>query len=176
MNKVKTYENFPVWIPVLSNTFALLIYVVGAYILSGFGMLFTLLYLLYCLWVEITILKGSCVNCYYYGKICGLGKGKLCSLILKKGDPQKFAEKELSWYKLLPDFIVFIFPIVGGIILLVRDFTWFLAAILTVFVILYFGGNAVIRGSFVCKHCMQRKIGCPAEQMFRKEKEQKLKN
>ena len=170
MEETKSYENFPIWIALLSNLVAISIYTIGAYILAGFGILFSILYLLYCLWIEISVLRGSCVDCYYYGKICGLGKGKLCSLLFKKGDPKKFVEKEVSVSKILPDFMVFIIPIVGGIILLVRNFTLFLLVMLAILVILSFGGNAVIRGSFVCKHCKQREIGCPAEKVFRKEK------
>jgi hypothetical protein len=90
--------------------------------------------------------------------------------LFKKGDPQKFVEKEVSWSKILPDFMVFIFPLVGGIILLVIDFTLLLVAMLAILVILSFVGNAVIRGSFACKYCKQREIGCPAEKMFIKEK------
>ena len=170
MKETETYENFPIWIPLLSNIVGISIYAIGAYILAGFGILFSIMYLIYCLWIEITILAGSCVNCYYYGKICGLGKGKLCALLFKEGDPKKFLEKEISWSKMLPDFMVFVFPIVGGIILLVRDFNWLLAGIMAVFVILFFFGNAVIRGSFACKYCRQRELGCPAEQLFGKEK------
>ncbi|MBA7624963.1 hypothetical protein ES703_32383 [subsurface metagenome] len=170
MEETNSYENFPIRIALLSNFVAILIYAIGACILAGFGILLSILYLLYCLWIEMRVLKGSCVDCYYYGKVCGLGKGKLCSLLFKKGKPQKYVEKEVSWSKILPDFMIFIFPIVGGIILLVRDFTWLLGAMLAILVILSFVGNAVIRGSFACKYCKQREIGCPAEQLFRKEK------
>lgn len=170
MEETKSYERFPVWIALLANLVAILIYAIGAYILAGFGVLLFILYLLYCLWIEMGVLRGSCVNCYYYGKVCGLGKGKLCSLLFKKGDPQRFVEKEVSWSKILPDFMVFIFPLVGGIILLLRDFTLLLVVLIAIIVILSFGGNAVIRGSFACKYCKQREIGCPAERLFRKEK------
>ncbi|MDI6885002.1 MAG: hypothetical protein QMD22_01365 [archaeon] len=166
MEEPKTYENFPAWIPIVANLVTLSIYAIGAYILAGFGILFAILYLLYCLWIEIGILRRSCVDCYYYGKVCGLGKGKLCSVFFKKGDPQKFVEKEIPWAQLLPDFMVFIIPLAGGIILLVRAFTWLLVALLAIILILSFGGNAVIRGSFACKYCKQREIGCPAEQLF----------
>ena len=30
-------------------------------------------------------------------------------------------------------------------------------------------GNAIVRGSLACKHCMQRELGCPAEKLFSKE-------
>ncbi len=166
MEETKSYENFPLWIVLLSSLVAVLIYAVGAYILAGLGIVYVILYLLYCLGIEIWLLRGSCVQCYYYGQVCGLGRGKLCSLLFPKGDPQKFIEKEASWTTLLPDFMVVIFPIAGGIILLVTDFSWLTVAMLAILVILSSVGNAVIRGSLACKYCKQREIGCPAEKMF----------
>jgi hypothetical protein len=169
MEPTKTYEKFPVWIVLLSNLVAVSIYAIGAYILAGFGILFTVLYLLYCLWIELKVLRGGCVDCYYYGKVCGFGRGRLCSILFKKGDPQRFVEKDISWSLILPDFLVFIFPVIGGIILLVRGFSWLLVTMLAIVVVLYLGGTAVIRGTFACKYCKQREIGCPAEKLFRKE-------
>ena len=169
MEPTKTYEKFPAWIVLLSNLVAISIYAIGAYIIAGFGIIFAILYLLYCLWIELKVLRGSCVDCYYYGKVCGFGRGRLCSILFKKGDPQRFVEKEISWSSILPDFLVFIFPAIGGIILLVRGFSWLLVAMLAIVVVLYLSGNAVIRGTFACKYCKQREIGCPAEKLFRKE-------
>lgn len=169
MEPTKTYEKFPVWIVLLSNLVAVSIYTIGAYILAGFGILFAVLYLLYCLWIELKVIRGSCVDCYYYGKVCGFGKGRLCTILFKKGDPQRFVDKEISWSSILPDFLVFIFPVIGGIILLVRGFSWLLVTMLAFVVVLYLGGTAVIRGTFACKYCKQKEIGCPAEKLFGKE-------
>jgi hypothetical protein len=169
MEETKSYESFPIWIVLLSNLVAISIYAIGAYILAGFRVLFSVLYLLYCLWIEIRVLRGSCVDCYYYDKVCGFGKGKLCSSLFKKGDPKRFVEKEFIWSKILPDFMAFIFPIVGGIMLLVIAFTWLLVVMLAILAILSFGGNAVIRGTFACKYCKQKEIGCPAEKLFKEE-------
>ena len=171
MEEQRSYENFPLHIALLSTIVTISIYALGAFILAGFGFLFAVLYLLYCLWVELRILRLSCVNCYYYGKVCGLGKGTLCALLFKQGEPQRFAETEISPAQLIPDFMVVIIPLIGGIILLIiRDFAWLLVAMLAILVILFFGGTAVIRGSFACKYCKQREIGCSAEQLFSKEK------
>jgi hypothetical protein len=41
-----------------------------------------------------------------------------------------------------------------------------LAVLLVVLVFLSLAGNAIIRGSFACKYCRQREIGCPAEKLF----------
>lgn len=172
MKEIKSYETFPTWMVVLCNLVPISIYAIGAYILAGFGIWLSILYLLYCLWIETRVLKVSCVNCYYYGKICGFGKGKLCSLLLKKGDSQRFVEEEVSWSQMLPDFLVSIFPIVGGIALSVMDFTWLRVLMLALLVVLGFGGTAVTRGSFACKYCKQREIGCPAEKLFAKGQDQ----
>ncbi len=172
MAETKTYENFPLPIAVVSNLVALAIYAIGAYILAVFTIFLSVLYLLYCLWVETSVLRGSCVHCYYYGKVCGLGKGKLCSLLFKKGDPRKFTERQISWYHMLPDFMVSIIPAVAGIVLLVRDFSWVILALLVILAMLSSGGNAIIRGSFACRYCRQREIGCPAQKVFSKEHSQ----
>ncbi|HDP70549.1 MAG TPA: hypothetical protein ENN38_07080 [Actinobacteria bacterium] len=168
MKKLDGYESFPVWIVLLANSLMILIYGLGFYLLSKISIWIGILYLLYCLWVEFMILKRSCIDCYYYDKLCGLGKGKVALLFFKKGDPKKFAEKELVWYTLIPDFMVNIFPIAGGIIILVKDFSWPLLAILAIFIIISFGGTAVIRGQFACKYCKQKEVGCPAAEMFEK--------
>ncbi len=164
--ETRTYENFPAKIVLLSNTVAVLLYGLGAYIIGGLGIPFFILYLLYCLWLEVRVLKCSCVYCYYYGKVCGFGKGKLCSWLFKRSDPQHFAERKISWYDILPDMMVLLFPLIGGIVLLIKEFTWLLVVLLVILVFLSLGGNAIIRGSFVCRYCRQREIGCPAEKLF----------
>jgi len=168
--KTKTYENFPIWMILLSILFSLSIYAIGSYILFKLWAGFFVLYLAYCFWVEARVLKKSCVNCYYYGKVCCFGKGKLCSLFLKKGNPKRFVEKKISWLGILPDFLVFVFPFIVGIALLILNFSWTILLLLIILVVLSSGGNAVIRGQFACKYCKQREIGCPAEKLFNKKK------
>jgi len=169
MKEAGTYESFPAPMVSLVILVSLLIYALGTYILAVLEIWLSIPYVLYCLWIEFRILKYSCVDCYYYGKLCGLGRGKLCALMFKKGDPQRFVEKKISWIDILPDFMVSIFPAIGGIILLIMDFSWLILLLLLALLALSFGGNAVIRGSFACRHCKQREIGCPAERLFSKE-------
>ncbi len=168
MQNKQSYENFPIWIPFLSFVLSLSIYALGAYIFRLLGIAFTAAYIIFCLWIELKILKQSCVNCYYYGKTCGLGRGRLCGLLFKKGNPEGFAEKEISWKDLIPDFLVLIFPLIGGIIILIRDFTWLILVLMVILVMLFLVGNALMRGSLACKYCKQKELGCPAEQLFNK--------
>lgn len=170
MERTRSFENFPIWMVISCSFVSVAIVAIGAAILAGFTIWLTIPYLVYWLWMEIRVLKRSCVNCAYYGKVCGFGKGKLCALLFKKGDPEKFAEATVSWSDVLPDFLVFVFPIIGGIVSLVRDFSWPVLILLVALVFLSFVGNAVIRGSFACKYCRQREIGCPAARLFAGEK------
>lgn len=166
MGQTKVFERFPIWIVVLSNFVGALIYLIGAYILAGFGLWMAGLYLLYCLGLEIRLLKGHCVNCYYYGKVCGFGKGKLCAWLFRQGEPRKFTEVDISWANMLPDLLVLLWPLLGGIILLVLDFTWLGVGMLALLIGLSLSGNAIIRGSFACKYCQQKELGCPAARLF----------
>ncbi len=169
METKKTYESFPAPTVSLVILISISIYAIGTYILMGLGIWFAVLFLLYCGWIEFRILKHSCVDCYYYGKLCGLGRGKICSLLFKKGDPQRFVNSQISWTDLIPDFLVSIFPAIGAVVLLIRDFSWLILLLLLILLALAFPGTAIIRGSFACKYCKQREIGCPAERLFNKQ-------
>lgn len=166
----KSYESFPLWIVFTSNLLAVSVYALGALILSGFNATIIILYLLYCVWIEVRLLRRSCVNCYYYGRVCGTGRGKLCGLLFKKGDPEKFAKDEVTFKDMIPDFLVSLIPVVGGAILFLKEFDWVLAGLTAGILVLSFAGNALLRGRLLCKYCKQREIGCPAEKLFNKEK------
>ena len=168
MQNNKAYENFPIWIPLLACVLSLSIYVLGSYILWLLYIPLAAAYIIFCIWTEYKLMRGSCMNCYYYGKICGLGRGKLCSILFKKGKPESFIDKEISWKDLIPDFLVMIFPLIGGIVILIRDFNWLILFLMVVLVMLFMGGTAFIRGSYACKYCKQKELGCSAEELFNK--------
>ena len=129
------------------------------------------LYLFYCIGAELLVIIRSCKDCWYYGKICGLGKGKIAPLFAKKGDTKKFADRDISMVYMIPDFLVAILPLLGGVILLLLDFSILVLSLMVVLIVLFFGGTAVIRGTFACKYCKQKDIGCPAYAIFNKKKE-----
>ena len=159
------YENYPLKIVFFSNLLTISIYIIGAFIIYQVGWLYSTLYVIYCLILEIKLLKTGCVNCYYYGKTCGFGKGRLSALFFKKGDPSKFTQKELKWKDMLPDMLVFIVPTLAGIFLLLSNFTWLILALILVLLTLSLFGNALIRG-LTCNKCKQRDLGCPAQDLF----------
>ena len=167
------YDNFPYRFIFLSNLLQYLIYFIGAYIVYLFGLFWLIPYFIYIIILEIRLLKKSCINCYYYGKLCAFGKGKVSSIFFKKGNPKKFVEYEIKWTNIIPDFLVFIIPMILGFFLILTKFN-FVILILVILLFLFGSiGNGIIRGSIACKYCKQREIGCPAEQLFRKLKNKK---
>lgn len=168
VSKNTYYETFPVWIPLVALCLSVVSYLLGATILWGFGIIVALLYLVYCFGIEMMVIFRSCKHCYYYNKVCGLGKGKIAPFITKKGDVKKFSEREITFIDLIPDFLVSIFPLVGGVILSIFDFSWIRIGLMVLLLLLSFGGTAVVRGSLACNYCKQREIGCPADALFHK--------
>jgi hypothetical protein len=162
------YDEFPLYLVLFCIAVNISIYIVGAYLIVPLGKIFVALYLLYCLWMEIRVLIMSCRDCYYYGRLCAFGRGKICSLFLGKGSPERFRMKKITWINLVPDFLVSIIPLVIGGFYLVQSFTWLRLSLIVVLVIMAFPVTGFVRGSISCKFCRQREMGCPAVQLFAK--------
>ena len=165
-----TYENYPVGIVVQSNLVSLGIYGLGFFILLRLELVFSLLYVLYILALEYRLIRYHCPSCYYWGKSCGFGKGRLSSVFFKKGEPAKFCAKEMSWRGMIPDILVSLIPVAIGITLLIMQFDFIAFAALLLLVLLTTTGNRYIRGTLTCRNCKQREIGCPADALFNKGK------
>lgn len=164
----RCYEYYPLWVVLLSNLVSIATYFIGGYILYQLGLIPLVIYLLYILFFEFRLMKGSCANCYYYGKCCSFGKGKLSAIFFRKGNGKRFIQKQITWKDLIPDFIISLIPVLVGIVLLIIHFNFLILLLIILLVILASAGNGFIRGSLACKYCRQREIGCPAEKLFKK--------
>ncbi len=170
MAKSKNYANYPIWIVIISNAVTLLLYVIGFFITFQLHWTISVLYLIYILALEFRLLKYHCTNCYYWGKICGFGKGKVSSRFFKKGDNSRFFATMMTWKNMIPDLLVPLIPFVAGIILLIIDFDIKLLLGLILLLLLTTMGNSYIRGFMTCKFCKQKELGCPADKLFNKDK------
>lgn len=164
------FESYPVKTVLVSNLFTFALYGIGAYIMFRAGVIWLALYLVFIAWQEISILRKSCRDCYYYGKVCAFGKGKIACLVVKKGKPEDFGKRQATWKSLVPDLLVALIPVTIAIILMIIDFSWVLTGLLISILLLASIGNAYVRGNLSCKYCAQRKLGCPAERLFDKSK------
>ncbi len=164
------YEEYPISICIVSNLVPLLLYVTGIYLLSLFSLVLVVLYLCFIIILELRLICRHCPDCYYYDKICAFGKGRLSSRICKKGISERFNQKTITWADIAPDFLVFLIPMVAGIMHLILGFSWDVVILVIILFILGFPGTALVRGKLACRYCKQREIGCPAEQLFDKPK------
>jgi hypothetical protein len=171
MEKTETYENFPGWIVFMSNAVSGLISISGLLIISRLGWLAAGVWLLVILAFEYRLLSRHCTNCYYWGKTCGFGKGKLSSLLFRKGDTSAFCARPMTWKDLLPDLLLSLIPVVTGIVLLIIEFDFLILSALILIVLLTTSGNGYIRGNLTCRYCRQRELGCPAIELFNKGKQ-----
>ena len=171
METTKSYENFPPGIILFSNFVSLSIYGLGFYIMLQINLAFSLLYLGYLIYLEYRLISKHCINCYYWGKLCGFGKGKLSSLFFKRGESSEFCSKKLTWKDMIPDLLVTLIPFVTGIILIVIKFDLIILSAVILIVALTTTGNSYVRGKLTCLHCKQRELGCMAEKLFKKKEE-----
>jgi len=165
------FDSFPPRMALIGLGLAAALYILGTYIISRFGVLAAVVYVCYCVFVEVYVLRSSCVHCHYYGKLCGLGRGRLCSLIFKPGDPRRFLERQISFRSLIPDLLVPAIPLIGGTILLLRSFSSSVLVVMLAILALASVGTGLVRTRIACRHCAQREIGCPAERYFSRQRD-----
>jgi hypothetical protein len=161
-------EDYPLSVVIAANLLTLLIWGMGIFILAQIGLIWATLYIVFVLALEFRLVSGHCVDCYYYGKTCAFGKGRISALLFSKGDPGRFTRMTLTWKDIVPDFLAFMVPVLAGVLLLVQGFSWTILILIIALLLLGFAGNALVRGKLACRYCRQREIGCPAEKLFKK--------
>lgn len=163
-------ERYPVWVVMIANLVPFSLYLSGFLIMSRLGWIVAVSYLIFVALIEFRVISRHCINCYYWGKLCAFGKGRISSLFFKKGNAAKFCEKEMAWKDMIPDLLVSAIPVVTGVILLIIKFDLRLLVPLLILILMTTMGNAFVRGKLACKYCKQREIGCPADKLFNSNK------
>ena len=69
---------------------------------------------------------------------------------------------------MVPDMLISLNPLLGGIYLLIIDFNWFTLLAMLVIVGLTTAGNNFVRGTLACRYCKQKELACPAYELFNK--------
>ncbi len=173
MKDPKAYEKYPTSTVILYNLVALANYAVGLYLFYQISYIFSLAYLVYLAIVESSVYRTGCRYCYYYGKRCFSGRGSIAPLFIKKGDPKKFCEKEVTWKNLLPTMMTTVFPIFAGGYLLLKGVDWMIVGMIAVPIATWIFANPLIFGKLGCPHCKQGRICCPANDSFGKKVKKK---
>ena len=162
MDMKKLYENgfeeYPIITVIGQNLFFLIYFgigFIGVLPLKIFGI--SLISFLYAIFLVIMLLfvlrKHLCTNCYYYGKRCSTGWGKLSSLMFKeKSGNYKLGIKlaGITWG------LATLIPIIGIIISLILNFTMYRVVLLGLFILLTPMNFILHKNS--CKRCKMKNI------------------
>jgi hypothetical protein len=170
MQEPGCYENYPTLMVIGSNLLSVLIWGIGAFLLYQFSFFWVIGYVLFILLLEFRLLGSHCVDCYYYGKTCAFGKGRLSALFFPRGIPDNFCHMNITWKDIIPDFLVLGIPVLAGILLLIQKFSLPVLILIIALLLLGFSGNDFVRGHLACSNCKQKEIGCPAERLFENQK------
>lgn len=166
--KPKLYECYPASKVFIFNLVTLSVYGVGLYLMYLVWKWSAALFLIYILIIEYSLYKEGCRYCYYYGKRCVAGRGKIVPFFFKKGDSKKFCEKTISFKDFIPHLLIVFVPVLGGIYLMIMDFSWLILGLTLWPLIVNFVGNPIIYGNIACPHCKQGAKCCPACEYFMK--------
>ncbi|MBN1952384.1 MAG: hypothetical protein JW801_14380 [Bacteroidales bacterium] len=168
MTRPSSFINYPWHTILIASAVTFGIYFAGIFILAVLNPWIALSFLAYILFLEFRLLRYSCTNCYYYDKSCAFGRGKLSALLFKKGNPDTFNQKCISWKSMIPDILISLIPLTAGIYLLITDFNWLILFAMLAILGLTTAGNNYVRGSLACNSCKQKELGCPAYELFNK--------
>jgi len=102
--------------------------------------------------VFVVMRKLVCPNCYYYGKRCASGWGKLSALMFKQGNIEDFNDS--LGVKLAPAVygLITLVPLVLGTISAVQHFSWVKPVFLAALLLTGFYSGAIARKK-TCSQC-----------------------
>ncbi len=166
MNNATIYadglERFPVPAIITSNTLMLVWVLLGTYLSASFAPLAGLIYFATAfLMITVILRKLVCVNCWYYGKWCHTGWGKLSALMFKQGKVENFAS--CTGLKIVPFFygLLSLIPVGLGIAALIinPDKNMANVAGLALLLTVSFSSGVLVRRK-TCAKCKMKLI-CP---------------
>lgn len=107
----------------------------------------------------IVLRRLVCVNCYYYGKWCSIGWGKLAALLFKQGDIERFADSPGLKVAPMTYGTLTLVPVVLLTISLIKDFAIHKLVIMILLLLISFY-NGVLSRKKSCARCKMNTI-CP---------------
>jgi len=110
-----------------------------------------------CLGLILSLAYG-CARCHYYGRLCGLGLGKIASLLFRQRDRSEFGgtlSQTVAWTLVG---LTLAIPLAAGLISLASGSSLLGLAALGVFLALVVI-IVLTHSRYVCGHCQQARVG-----------------
>ncbi len=158
-------EEYPLSVVVKENTAIALWLILGTLIISQVSCIIGSLYLICALSMILVVMrKLLCTHCYYYGKVCHVGWGKLAALLFPKGEITQFST--CKGQKAAPIFFaaLALIPVIFSLISLIIKFKFYKLPLIAVLIgtIIY---SSVFARKKSCMQCKMKTI-CPGSASF----------
>lgn len=151
-------ENYPKHIIIIRWIILLSAFALGIYVLHEIHEILAIIYILYSVIALTLILPLSrCVSCFYYGKFCNTGWGKIAAYLFRKGDESKYVD-HYNYTIFLH--LLWLVPLLAASLQLVRERDVFVAVILVAYLFILFVEKIILK-KICCKRCHLREF-CPA--------------
>jgi hypothetical protein len=154
-------ECYPLRIVCISASLTIISYLAGAFIIYFFNPVLSAFYLILAALTLVVSMKLRCTHCYYFGKFCNFGLGKLAKFFFRKGEPSEFRNHKKVIITAILSFGTMLIPVFIGILMLVTDMTISNLGLLLGYILIGIAPNFLVRGNF-CDKCMQGQLGCPS--------------
>jgi len=152
------WHTYPAWVIVARWMVLLLAFALGIYILSDIKEALGIAYVVYSLLALTLILPLSrCVNCFYYGRMCNTGWGKVAEYLFPKGDESRYVE-HYNFAILLH--LLWLIPLLAAFFHLLRERKLQALLIFLFYLVILLVEKMVLK-TLSCKRCHQRNF-CPA--------------
>jgi len=134
----------------------------GAAVAAQFGVEVLIGYVLLLVVALVGILATACARCEsYYGHRCGLGMGRIVSLLFKQKRADLYLRTPMQFVYVILFLMAMVWPIAGGVVLVTGGFSAGRLVQLTAAVVLLLA-FAIPHPKLVCSHCRQGECGaCP---------------
>lgn len=154
----KGLEEYPLSVVLIENIVLALWIVLGTIFVSQISVIIGLIYIACALIVILVVMrKLLCTHCYYYGKRCHVGWGKISSILYDKGNLDEFST--CVGQKIAPIFfgLLALIPMIFGSISLLKNFmiSKLILMILLLGTILY---SSIVTRKESCGKCKMKNV------------------
>lgn len=144
---------------VVANIPSMLTYFLGTLIMFHVGILIGILYIAFVVVELVLFMRFVCTYCPTYDSIhCPSGYGRLAARPFKKGRVSEFKSMFNRFIPILS--LIWVVPVIGGLFLILTDFSLYYLGLLISFVIVGFIILPMFHRHFECREC-PNKDNCP---------------
>jgi len=151
-------ETYPSRVIIVRWIILTVAFILGVFILSQIKPALGIIYALYALYALTLILPLSrCVNCFYYGRACNTGWGKVAAYLYGKGDESRYAE-QYNYAVFLH--LLWVVPLFASFFKLILEKSLFFLIVFLAYSLVLWIEKVGLK-KLACRKCHQREF-CPA--------------